>query len=162
MPLSLFSTPLHIAEQPHSIMSPAQDVTFHSTLGVHCPNIDSVQHIVPTTTHTPRGSLSKMPSLHDTLDFDGPIRLQALQQGTDGVQIKVGNIDRAIKPGDAHTEDISEVPQPRRSTRDRKRPRKFDDYELLFSLCSDQTEPQTFKQACSDLKFGTLDGCYER
>ena len=81
----------------------------------------------------------------------GPIQSQALQQGTDGVQIKVGNTDRAIKPGDAHTEDINEVPQPRRSTRDRKRPRKFDDYELLFSFCSDQTEPQTFKQACSDL-----------
>ena len=103
MPLSLFSTPLHTVEQPHSIMSPAQDVTFHSTLGVHFSNIDSVKHIVPATTHTP----------------------QALQQGIDGVQIKVGNIDQAIKPGDAHTEDISEdineVPQPRISTRDKKK-----------------------------------------
>ncbi len=39
-----------------------------------------------------------------------------------------------------------EVPTPhninlRQSTRDKKRPRKLDDYELLFSLCSDQAEP---------------------
>jgi hypothetical protein len=39
----------------------------------------------------------------------------------------------------------------RRSTREKKRPRKFDDYELLFSLCSDKAEAQTFKQACSDI-----------
>jgi ATP-binding cassette subfamily B (MDR/TAP) protein 1 len=49
-----------------------------------------------------------------------------------------------------------EVPTPhninlRRSTREKKCPRKLDDYELLFSLCSDQAEPQTFKQACSDI-----------
>ena len=94
------------------------------------------------------------------MDFGGQIQThqsQVLQQGHDNVQFYSHNTNRANEHGVftdfsvGHREDINQIPWLRKSTQERKCSCKFDNYELLFSLCYDQADPQPFKHASNDV-----------
>lgn len=85
---------------------------------------------------------------------EGSMDLNQKHTCTNGKNSLSNNVDNG-QGNDNLSQNLNSTTGLRRSTRQRRLPEKFKDYELLLTECpellfTDQTEPVTFKQACHD------------